>query len=111
MDRTDVSAPPGISLEELQLATRNHGMPLEALVHDVTPIGLHYLLTHYDIPAIDPEAWCSAGTSWMIASGDARRMGDTKEKMKDFPGATPGGILMPPLAGSPGVERQSPTRR
>jgi DMSO/TMAO reductase YedYZ molybdopterin-dependent catalytic subunit len=57
MDRTDVSAPPGISLEELQLATRNHGMPLEALVHDVTPIGLHYLLTHYDIPYVDPAAW------------------------------------------------------
>jgi sulfane dehydrogenase subunit SoxC len=57
MDRADVTAPPGISLEELQLATRNHGMPLEALVHDVTPIGLHYLLTHYDIPYVDPAAW------------------------------------------------------
>src|SRR6266571_1960155 len=53
---TDVIAP-GISLEELQLATRNHGMPLEALVHDVTPIGLHYLLTHYDIPYVDRAAW------------------------------------------------------
>jgi sulfane dehydrogenase subunit SoxC len=47
----------GISLEELQLAARNHGMPLEALRYEITPIGLHYLLTHYDIPAIDPEAW------------------------------------------------------
>jgi sulfane dehydrogenase subunit SoxC len=47
----------GISLEELQLATRNHGMPLEALRWDLTPIGLHYLLTHYDIPAVDPETW------------------------------------------------------
>ena len=43
----------GISIEELQLATRNHGMPLEALRYPVTPIGLHYLLTHYDIPLID----------------------------------------------------------
>jgi DMSO/TMAO reductase YedYZ molybdopterin-dependent catalytic subunit len=44
-----------ITLEELQLAARNHGMPLEALRFDVTPIGLHYLLTHYDIPAVDDE--------------------------------------------------------
>jgi DMSO/TMAO reductase YedYZ molybdopterin-dependent catalytic subunit len=47
----------GIGLDELQLAARNHGMPLEALRFDVTPVGLHYLLTHYDIPDVDPEAW------------------------------------------------------
>jgi sulfane dehydrogenase subunit SoxC len=47
----------GISLEELQLAARNHGMPLEALRFDVTPIGLHYLLTHYDIPDVDAGVW------------------------------------------------------
>jgi sulfane dehydrogenase subunit SoxC len=47
----------GISLEELQLAARNHGMPLEALRWDVTPIGLHYLLTHYDIPDVDVSRW------------------------------------------------------
>jgi DMSO/TMAO reductase YedYZ molybdopterin-dependent catalytic subunit len=47
----------GISLEELQLAARNHGMPLEALRYPVTPVGLHYLLIHYDVPAVDPEAW------------------------------------------------------
>jgi DMSO/TMAO reductase YedYZ molybdopterin-dependent catalytic subunit len=46
-----------ISLNELQLATRNHGMPLEALRWDVTPVGLHYLLVHYDIPLVDPESW------------------------------------------------------
>lgn len=40
---------------ELQLAARNHGMPLEALRYPVTPAGLHYLLTHYDIPAVDPS--------------------------------------------------------
>jgi DMSO/TMAO reductase YedYZ molybdopterin-dependent catalytic subunit len=48
---------PGISYEELQLAARNHGLPLEALFWDVTPVGLHYLLTHYDIPAVDESAW------------------------------------------------------
>ena len=32
-------------------------MPLEALAYDVTPAGLHYLLVHYDIPIVDPDAW------------------------------------------------------
>ncbi|MGH3033376.1 MAG: sulfite oxidase, partial [Gaiellaceae bacterium] len=45
------------SLEELQLATRNHGMPLEALRYAITPVGLHYLLVHFDIPAVAPEDW------------------------------------------------------
>jgi sulfane dehydrogenase subunit SoxC len=44
-------------VEELQLATRNHGMPLEALRHAVTPVGLHYLLVHFDIPAVAAEGW------------------------------------------------------
>ena len=47
----------GSSLEELQLAARNHGMPLEALRYPVTPIGLHYLLTHYDVPDVAPDGW------------------------------------------------------
>src|SRR3954451_22943218 len=47
----------GISLDELRLAARNHAMPLEALRYDITPIGLHYLLTHYDIPFVDPSEW------------------------------------------------------
>jgi sulfane dehydrogenase subunit SoxC len=45
------------SAVELQLAARNHGMPLEALRYPVTPAGLHYLLIHYDIPAVDPAAF------------------------------------------------------
>ena len=44
------SVPEPISLQELQLAARNHGMPLEALRFDLTPVGLHHLLIHYDIP-------------------------------------------------------------
>jgi DMSO/TMAO reductase YedYZ molybdopterin-dependent catalytic subunit len=47
----------GIGLDELALAARNHAMPLEALRYDLTPVGLHYLLVHYDIPAIDPASW------------------------------------------------------
>ena len=51
------AAGPDITLEELQLAARNHGLPLEALRHDITPLGLHYLLTHFDIPHIDERTW------------------------------------------------------
>jgi DMSO/TMAO reductase YedYZ molybdopterin-dependent catalytic subunit len=47
----------GITFEELQLAARNHALPLEALRHEITPVGLHYLLTHFDIPYVDPAAW------------------------------------------------------
>ena len=46
-----------IGVDELALAARNHGMPLEALRYPVTPAGLHYLLIHYDIPHLDPIAW------------------------------------------------------
>jgi DMSO/TMAO reductase YedYZ molybdopterin-dependent catalytic subunit len=43
--------------EELGLAARNHAMPLEALRYPVTPVGMHYLLTHFDIPVVDPATW------------------------------------------------------
>ena len=46
-----------ISPAELQLAARNHGMPLEMLRQDLTPAGLHYLLIHYDIPLVDAAQW------------------------------------------------------
>jgi sulfane dehydrogenase subunit SoxC len=57
-----MDAPTGTTLgevtrDELRLAARNHALPLEALRYPVTPVGLHYLLTHYDIPAVDPDAW------------------------------------------------------
>lgn len=57
------TVPPGtvagedITPAELRLAARNHGLPLEALSHDITPVGLHYLLIHYDIPAVDPASF------------------------------------------------------
>jgi DMSO/TMAO reductase YedYZ molybdopterin-dependent catalytic subunit len=43
--------------DELALASRNSGMPLEALRYDLTPAGLHYLLIHFDIPATDTDTW------------------------------------------------------
>jgi hypothetical protein len=46
-----------ISVEELQLAARNHALPLEALRQEITPVGLHYLLIHFDIPFVDESEW------------------------------------------------------
>jgi DMSO/TMAO reductase YedYZ molybdopterin-dependent catalytic subunit len=43
--------------EELQLALRNKGMPLEGLRYSITPTGMHYLLVHYDIPEVDASQW------------------------------------------------------
>jgi DMSO/TMAO reductase YedYZ molybdopterin-dependent catalytic subunit len=45
------------STVEVALAARNHGLPLEALRYDLTPVGLHYLLIHFDIPQVDADAW------------------------------------------------------
>jgi len=46
-----------LTFEELQLAFRNRGMPLEALGYDLTPTGLHYLVIHWDIPKVDASNW------------------------------------------------------
>lgn len=46
-----------ITREELRLASRNHAMPLEMLRWPITPLGMHYLLVHFDIPRIDPVSW------------------------------------------------------
>ncbi|WP_432027622.1 molybdopterin-dependent oxidoreductase [Streptomyces sp. 1222.5] len=71
----DVSAPArlagpeeGIGADELALATRNHGLPLEAMRYDITPPGLHYVLTHYDIPYV-PQA----GAWRLTVGGRVRR--------------------------------------
>ncbi|MFC3616141.1 molybdopterin-dependent oxidoreductase [Lutimaribacter marinistellae] len=42
------------SEHEVRLANRNAGAILELLRHDVTPTGAHYLLTHFDVPMLDP---------------------------------------------------------
>jgi len=46
-----------LTAEELQLASRNHAMPLEMLGRDRTPAGMHYLVVHFDVPAIDAGSW------------------------------------------------------
>ena len=55
--------------EELELALRHVSMPLEALRYDVTPVGLHYTLCHFDIPAIDERSFrlSVANKAWSMA--------------------------------------------
>lgn len=53
---------PDILPEELGLAQRNHALHLEALRYDVTPLGMHYLLIHFDVPD-------ATGVDWTIDVG------------------------------------------
>ena len=42
---------------EVGLANRNSGILLETLRHDLTPVGLHYLLNHFDVPYVADGRW------------------------------------------------------
>ncbi|MFL6104800.1 MAG: molybdopterin-dependent oxidoreductase, partial [Actinomycetes bacterium] len=72
-----------ITMEELALAARNHGMPLEALRYDLTPVGLHYLLIHFDIPHVDPASWRLA-----VAGRVARPLSLTLAHLQERPERT-----------------------
>ena len=52
-----ITASAEFTREEVALALRNPGMPLEALRYPVTPIGMHYVLIHFDVPEIDVAAY------------------------------------------------------
>jgi DMSO/TMAO reductase YedYZ molybdopterin-dependent catalytic subunit len=68
-----------ISIDELRLAARNHGMPLEALRYPITPPGLHYLLTHYDIPAVD-EATYALEVDGLVATPLSLSLDDIRSR-------------------------------
>src|SRR5919198_187178 len=57
VDETGLDTDPRLHPEELRLAFRNRALPLEALTYEPTPTGLHYVLIHYDIPAVDPATY------------------------------------------------------
>ncbi|MFD0318946.1 sulfite oxidase [Streptomyces flavalbus] len=90
---TDMSAPArlaadgeGLGQDELALAARNHGLPLEALRYDVTPPGLHYVLTHYDIPHV-PDA--DADDWRLTVDGRVRRtLSLSPERLRALPPVT-----------------------
>lgn len=48
------------STPETELAFRNHGMHAEFLHQALTPLGSHYLLVHFDIPALQAEGYSLA---------------------------------------------------
>jgi DMSO/TMAO reductase YedYZ molybdopterin-dependent catalytic subunit len=73
----------GITMAELAMATRNHGMPLEALRYDVTPVGLHYLLIHFDIPEADERSW-----SLELGGAVARPLALTMDELRRRPRVT-----------------------
>jgi DMSO/TMAO reductase YedYZ molybdopterin-dependent catalytic subunit len=53
----ETTTSPEYTQEEVGLALRNPGMPLEGLRYPITPIGMHYLLSHFDIPFVDPKTY------------------------------------------------------
>ncbi len=54
------------SREEVVLANRNSGIMLEMLRHDVTPVGAHYLLNHFDVPYVPDEAAWRLSVSGLV---------------------------------------------
>lgn len=64
-DGSGLEADPRFHREELQLAFRNRAMPLEALHYDVTPVGMHYTLIHYDVYPASP----SEAAAWRLEIG------------------------------------------
>ena len=60
--------------EELELALRHVSMPLEALRYDVTPVGLHYTLCHFDIPSLDERTFRLQVGERMLSMPELRAM-------------------------------------
>jgi DMSO/TMAO reductase YedYZ molybdopterin-dependent catalytic subunit len=65
---TDADVPPyqdwahtdrldNFTVMEVAGKSRCHGMHLEGMAYPITPIGMHYLLIHYDIPQIDEKTY------------------------------------------------------
>jgi sulfane dehydrogenase subunit SoxC len=69
--------------EELALAYRNSALPLEALAWDVTPVGLHYTLSHFDIPRLD-----AAGYRLDVGGRVARPLALTLDEVLALPART-----------------------
>ena len=65
--------------EELALAFRNRGMPLEGLRYDITPTGMHYLLIHFDIPEADADTW-RLDIGGLVSSPLSLRMADIRAR-------------------------------
>ncbi len=95
-----LSTDPGITQDELRLAARNHGMPLEALRWPITPVGLHYLLIHYDVPLVDPAGFrlevTGAVAQPLVLTLDELRARPAVEMVSTFECAGNGRALLEP---------------
>ncbi|MFQ5880429.1 MAG: sulfite oxidase [Dehalococcoidia bacterium] len=69
--------------EEVQLALRNRGMPLEGLRYSITPIGMHYLLVHFDIPEVNVKEW-----RLKVGGLVSKPMSLTLDEIREQPAAT-----------------------
>ena len=78
-DGTGLSATNTYYEEELALAFRNRGMPLEGLRYDITPTGMHYLLIHFDIPDADADSW-SLEIGGLVSNPIRLNMADIRER-------------------------------
>ena len=77
-------------------------MPLEALRWPITPVGLHYLLIHYDVPLVDPAAWQARGR---------RRGARTRSRSRSTTsGRAPGGRARRRRWSAPGTGGRSSSR-
>ena len=111
----------GITPDELRLAARNHGLPLEALRYPITPAGLHYLLIHYDIPAVDPATFqlrdrrrgraAAHALPRRSAGTGARRQADHLRMRRQRPGAARAASGEPALADGGGRAPRSGAAR
>src|SRR5918997_1678712 len=65
--------------EEVQLVLRNRVMPLEGLRYPITPVGMHYLLVHFDIPYVDAQGW-SLNIGGLVSSPLSLMLEDIKKR-------------------------------
>jgi len=94
----------GVTLHELGQAARNHGMHLEGLRYDVTPIGMHYLVIHFDIPPADDSSW-TVDVDGLVERPMTLSMNDIRSRPAvtrrvTMECAGNGRVLMPPRAES-----------
>ena len=78
-----ITTSPQFTREEVGLALRNPGMPLEALRHSVTPTGMHYVLVHFDIPNVD-----AAGYELRVDGRVHRSLALTLDDLRSRPAVT-----------------------
>lgn len=70
-------------------------MPLEGLRYPITPIGMHYLLAHFDIPFIDPATY-----ELPISGRVGKPLGLTLDDLKARPA-----VMMPAMMECAGIGR------